>query len=219
MRCTDSKMIQMKYIIKTKSLLTLSFLVCSILLMSCGGNKKNFDSEKGIDITESDNIQHLDSMIMEFVKPDMEVIELNFEASDNDNLFSIGKGKAILFYVDPANNKKRRGLVIDLKTGTASEDTTYNSTESKKKYKGHKLTRINCCSMIANNVNEAIDILDLENISVDGIGTYTIDMHNKPDKVKHYFTLRKRTGEVERRTYYDEYRFEADGKGKVKKLK
>lgn len=197
------------------SIVALSFFV----IPSCGEKKKNFDSEKGIDFTESNNIQHLDSMIMEFVKPDMEVIEFDFRSLDDDDTFSIGKGKAIIFYVDPVNNKRRKAIEVDLKTGTSVEDTTYNSIENKKKYKGYKLTRINCCSMIANNINEAIDILDLQNISVDGIGSYVIQLHNKPDKVKHYFTLRKRTGEVDRRVYYDEYRFEADGKGKVKQLK
>lgn len=195
-------------------------IVIIFLFMACGETKKPFDKEKGVDFTETDNLQYLDSMIMEYINPDMEVIEIDFRAADtDDDTFSIGKGKAIVFYVDPQNNKKRKAIIIDLKDGTSKEDTTYNATENSKKYKGHKIAVMNCCSMIANNINKAMEILDADDISVDGIGTYTITLHNKPNKVKHKFSLKKRTGSVDRRVYYDEYRFEADGKGKVKKLK
>lgn len=195
---------------------TLSLFMLAILA-SCGEIANAFSN--GRDFTKADDVQDLEELIIENITPEMEVIEIVFNKADMDaSMFSNSKGLAQIHYVDAENAKKKKVLCVDLKDKTVYEDPSYNEREHFRKYKGVKVEKLGCAK-IADNVNAAINLLAADSLFCSGIGSYSIELDAKPEKIKHKFSLERRTGSGNRQVYYDEYSFVADLEGNVKSRK
>lgn len=207
----------MKTTLNGKLAVLCSILTLSFLFASCGDIANAFSN--GRDFTNAEDVKDLDEVIMGYIDPEMQVFEIDFRKADNDAaMFSSSKGLAHIHYVDPDNAKKQKVIAVNLKDGTAYEDTTYSERERYKKYTGIKVEKLGCAK-IADNVNTAIQMLAADSLDYSGIGSYTIELDAKPEKIRHRFTLERRSGSGSRTVYYDEYRFEADLEGNVKQRK
>lgn len=169
--------------------------------------------------TKTEDVRDLDSLIMKHIKHEMNVIEISFKKSDNnDSAFSDSKGIVQIHYVDPENTKKKKVLAIDLKTGNTSEDTWYNEQEHFKEYTGIKPTILGC-NKIADNINAAISMMASDSLNYSGIGNYDILLDPEPAKIRHKFKIEIQTGADNRKVMYDEYSFIADLDGNVQPSK
>lgn len=169
--------------------------------------------------TKAEDVRDLDSLIMKHIHHEMNVIEISFIKSDNDNAtFSDSKGIVQIHYVDPKNTKKKKVLAIDLKTGDANEDVWYNEQEHFEEYKGVKPATLGC-TKIADNINTAISMMASDSLDYSGIGSYDIQFGSEPSNIRHKFKIEVQTGSGHRKVIYDEYSFIADLNGNVQPSK
>lgn len=204
----------MKITVKSGLVAVTFFVLTLIILVSCSEITNIFSD--GRNFTKVEEIQDLEELITGNINPEMDVIEVVFRKAESDvAMFSNSKGIAQIHFVDSENAKKKRVLCINLKDNSVYEDTMYNEREHVRAYKGAKVEKLGCAK-IADNINAAINILAADSLSCDGLGTYTIVLDAKPEKIKHKFSLERRTGGSNRQVFYDEYSFIADLEGNVK---
>jgi len=193
-------------------------ILFATMMVSCRDSKSVF----GINFTKPDDVKALNELINKVIPPDMVVEEIEFTYSESSSSFSFHKDGAHIIYVDPENNKRLRGIEVNLKTGETGpvqwmEDRprTYTWVQ-----KGTKLDNFDF-SNIADMVNSAVQSMREDSISTAGLGSFSIDFSSgNPEKIMYKFNIQHRTGTQQYgrsvQYQYEEYEFKVDKDGNFK---
>ena len=206
-------------ILRKMSLMVLPVILFAAVLVSCNELKNTFSS--GINLTNSEEVKALNELVNKAITPDMVVNKISFSYSERNSSFSFCKDEATITYIDPDNDKVVHGIDVNLKTGDfAQNEFMERKMKGVRGQKGVKLENFDF-TKISDIVNAAIQELQKENISVDGIGSFSIDFNSgDPEKMKYQFDLQDKTGsqQMGRRIQYNynEYSFTADKDGNLK---
>ena len=204
----------MKSNLKLKTTAALSALALLFSVSSCDL------LSSGVNFTEVESAKKINELISKNTTSDMLIYEIDFNFSESSSSFSFMKDGITIIYIDPENPEKLSGIDVNIKSGDAEPSSFYerNSISPLRSFKGYPLENIDITPMI-NAINEAIALLEEEEIKTNGLGMCEIKFGATPSDITYKFKTQTRTGSTTtgRRTQvsYDEYSFKVDAEGNL----
>ena len=200
---------------------SISILV-GILALVCGFT--SCDMLSRVDVTDQSSVdKRLPSLFEGKVDPEASVFNISLLTTSD---FSVDMDIITIQFINPGEENMRQ-LNFTVPGNQEPREVKVLSSESRTKTvtDGMKLKDIDF-SKIASNVNKAAEILQQENIALDGVKGYNITLDSDPEKIIHTFNALSKSntefgsknGRAALVTEYYEFRFEADANGNVTQL-